>query len=195
MCMSRCHFSCKENWTCTLKLHTHTHIHYNDIECHRHIVTTVPEITFSHDWDPLVEYKRPSKKVAAVNKCLWGRTENLFNMFPDRMEKVLKKNPVLQRQVEESREIYRTRIMLVGHFAAGKTSVKRSLLGEPFDTRHITTDGHTKNTCEVTVHPAEIDKEKSTWTKGIIVVKPINFMQNFEGVKLLFSSQIIDCCE
>ena len=55
-------------------------------------------------------------------------------------------NPQMQKIYENacqegSREVYRTRIMLVGHFAAGKTSVKRSLLNERFVSEYLTTKG------------------------------------------------------
>ena len=65
---------------------------------------------------------------------------------------------------EGTREVYRTRIMLVGHFAAGKTSVKRSLLNQPFETEHLTTDGvETEDT--VNVHTSVVDN-KNVWQKG-----------------------------
>ena len=51
---------------------------------------------------------------------------------------------------EGTAEVYRTRIMLVGHFAAGKTSVKRSLLNEKFVRKHLTTKGvETEDTVNV----------------------------------------------
>ena len=63
---------------------------------------------------------------------------------------------------EGTREVYRTRIMLVGHFAAGKTSVKRSLLHEQFVQEHQTTDGvETQDTCVVNVETTV------NWQKGI----------------------------
>ena len=53
---------------------------------------------------------------------------------------------------EGTTEVYRTRIMLVGHFAAGKTSVKRSLLNEEFVRKHLTTKGvETEDTVNVFV--------------------------------------------
>ena len=51
--------------------------------------------------------------------------------------------------------------MLIGHLAAGKTSVKRSLLGEEFEDQHLTTDGvDTHDTCVVNVDTA------INWQKG-----------------------------
>ena len=40
---------------------------------------------------------------------------------------------------EGTRKVCRTRIMLVGHYAAGKTSVKRSLLNEEFVSDYLPT--------------------------------------------------------
>ena len=63
-------------------------------------------------------------------------------------------------------EVYRTRIMLVGHFAAGKTSVKRSLLNEGFVEEYLTTDGlETEQT--VSVHMSVVKKgEILEWKEG-----------------------------
>ena len=53
---------------------------------------------------------------------------------------------------EGTAEVYCTRIMLVGHFAAGKTSVKRSLLDEKFVRKYETTEGvETENTVNIFV--------------------------------------------
>ncbi len=74
--------------------------------------------------------------------------------------------PAVQQQyaqacTEGTKEVYRTRLMLVGHFAAGKTSVKRSLLHEQFVQEHKTTDGvETQDTCVVNVDTAV------NWQKG-----------------------------
>ena len=40
-----------------------------------------------------------------------------------------------------SQSVYQTRVMLVGHFGAGKTSLKRRLVNEPFDVKYTTTNG------------------------------------------------------
>ena len=68
---------------------------------------------------------------------------------------------------EGTGKVYRTRIMLVGHFAAGKTSVKRSLLSEPFVQEHRSTEGvETEET--VNVIPAHVEEDKegaATWEK------------------------------
>ena len=68
---------------------------------------------------------------------------------------------------EGTREVYRTRIMLVGHFAAGKTSVKRSLLNEEFVSDHMTTRGvETEETVNVFMtHVSEDGKGSSRWEK------------------------------
>lgn len=60
------------------------------------------------------------------------------------------------------RKVYRSKIMLVGHFAAGKTSVTRSLLHEPFEPEHLTTIGiETQDQdCTVDVNSAV------NWRKG-----------------------------
>ena len=39
------------------------------------------------------------------------------------------------------KKIYRGRVMLVGAFGAGKTSTKRSLFNEPYEEKHLSTDG------------------------------------------------------
>jgi hypothetical protein len=81
----------------------------------------------------------------------------------------LLENPGMRKIYEDTckegtREVYRTRIMLVGHFAAGKTSVKRSLLNEDFVEEHLTTDGvETEET--VNVHTSVVDN-KNVWQKG-----------------------------
>lgn len=69
------------------------------------------------------------------------------------------------------RKVYRTRIMLIGHFAAGKTSVKRSLLQEPFVKEHLTTDGieMKDQTCVVDVDTAV------NWQKGELNHLHFNF--------------------
>ena len=60
---------------------------------------------------------------------------------------------------EGTGEVYRTRVMLVGHFAAGKTSVKRSLLSEPFVQGHLSTEGvETEET--VNVIPTHVEENK-----------------------------------
>ena len=67
---------------------------------------------------------------------------------------------------EGAAEVYRTRIMLVGHFAAGKTSVKRSLLNEDFVEEHLTTDG-VKTEQTVSVHMSVVKKgEILEWKEG-----------------------------
>ncbi len=67
---------------------------------------------------------------------------------------------------EGTREVYRTRIMLVGHYAAGKTSVKRSLLNEPFEKKHLTTDGvETEETVNVQISVVDENKP-GVWKKG-----------------------------
>ena len=68
---------------------------------------------------------------------------------------------------EGTGKVYRTRIMLVGHFAAGKTSVKRSLLSEPFVQDHLSTEGvETEETVNViSTHVEEDKKGTSTWEK------------------------------
>lgn len=38
-------------------------------------------------------------------------------------------------------KVYRARIMLIGQYRAGKTSLKKSLLGLPFDPNEQSTDG------------------------------------------------------
>ena len=64
---------------------------------------------------------------------------------------------------EGTKKVYRTRLMLVGHFAAGKTSVKRSLLHEAFEGDHKTTVGvETEDTCTVNVDTAV------NWQKGSV---------------------------
>ena len=56
--------------------------------------------------------------------------------------------------------------MLVGHFAAGKTSVKRSLLCEKFVEEHETTDGiETEDTWVVNVDTA-VNWQKSKYRLG-----------------------------
>ena len=64
-------------------------------------------------------------------------------------------------------EVYRTRIMLVGHFAAGKTSVKRSLLNEEFVPKHQATEGvETEDTVNVFMtHVKEEGKGSFRWEK------------------------------
>ena len=68
---------------------------------------------------------------------------------------------------EGTREVYRTRIMLVGHFAAGKTSVKRSLLNEEFVSQYLTTKGvETEETVQLSLtHVKEEGKEFFKWEK------------------------------
>ena len=62
---------------------------------------------------------------------------------------------------EGTGKVYRTRIMLVGHFAAGKTSVKRSLLSEPFVQGHLSTEGvETEETVNVILTHVEEDKKE-----------------------------------
>ena len=64
-------------------------------------------------------------------------------------------------------KVYRTRLMLVGHFAAGKTSVKRSLLNEPFEGEHLTTDGvETEETINVHMSVVKEGEGERTWEKG-----------------------------
>ena len=68
---------------------------------------------------------------------------------------------------EGTMKVHRARIMLVGHFAAGKTSVLRSLLNEDFRDEHVTTDGvDTEET--VNVFLSEVKEAPSasyTWEK------------------------------
>ena len=68
---------------------------------------------------------------------------------------------------EGTGRVYRTRIMLVGHFAAGKTSVKRSLLSEPFVQGHLSTEGvETEETVNVILtHVEENKKGTLIWKK------------------------------
>ena len=67
---------------------------------------------------------------------------------------------------EGQMEVYRTRIMLVGHFAAGKTSVMRSLLNEDFIDKYVTTDGvETEETVDVFVVNVKKDKIYR-WQRG-----------------------------
>ena len=68
---------------------------------------------------------------------------------------------------EGTMKVYRTRIMLVGHFAAGKTSVKRSLLNEEFVPMHLTTEGvETEETVNVVVtHVKDEGKGSLRWEK------------------------------
>ena len=68
---------------------------------------------------------------------------------------------------EGTGNVYRTRIMLVGHFAAGKTSVKRSLLSEPFVKVRLSTDGvETEETFNVILTHVEEDKKGTfIWEK------------------------------
>ena len=55
--------------------------------------------------------------------------------------------------LQGTQPVYRTRLMLLGHFAAGKTSVKRSLLCEEFIEEYISTDGvDTEDMCVVDVN-------------------------------------------
>ena len=68
---------------------------------------------------------------------------------------------------EGYREVYRTRIMLVGHFGAGKTSVKRSLLNEEFVSQHVTTEGvETEETVKLYMtHVTENGEGAFRWKK------------------------------
>ena len=68
---------------------------------------------------------------------------------------------------EGTTEVYRTRIMLVGHFAAGKTSVKRSLLNEEFVPKHQETEGvETEETVNVSMtHVKEEGEGSFRWEK------------------------------
>ena len=63
---------------------------------------------------------------------------------------------------EGTRAVHRTRIMLLGHFGAGKTSVKRSLLYEPFENKHLSTDA-----IDVADHQCLVDINNSiNWQPG-----------------------------
>ncbi|XP_070573715.1 uncharacterized protein [Ptychodera flava] len=48
---------------------------------------------------------------------------------------------VLSQSPDTHKKIYRGRVMLVGAYGAGKTSTKRSLFKEPYEEKHISTDG------------------------------------------------------
>ena len=76
--------------------------------------------------------------------------------------------PIYEEACKEgTTEVYRTRIMLVGHFAAGKTSVKRSLLNETFVPEHQATKGvETEDTVKVFVAQVKKKgKESLRWEK------------------------------
>ncbi len=68
----------------------------------------------------------------------------------------------------DTQVVYRSRIMLVGPYGAGKTSVKRSLLHEKFVHTHETTDGieTVDQTCVVNIDTAV------NWRKGIFNSRP-----------------------
>ena len=68
---------------------------------------------------------------------------------------------------EGTRKVYRTRIMLVGHYGAGKTSVKRSLLNETFVADYRSTKGvETEETLNVVMTHVTKDSDRSLiWKK------------------------------
>ena len=79
---------------------------------------------------------------------------------------------------EGTTEVYRTRIMLVGHFAAGKTSVLRSLVNEDFREEHVTTDGvETEETVKVQL--SEVKEEGSAFYKWEKVCSTSNISQHY----------------
>ena len=65
--------------------------------------------------------------------------------------------------------------MLVGHFAAGKTSVKRSLLNEEFVAEHLTTEG-VETGDSVNVFMTYVTEERKgllSWEKVWYDISPI----------------------
>ena len=84
---------------------------------------------------------------------------------------------------EGTTKIYRTRIMLVGHFAAGKTSVKRSLLNEDFVSRHQTTEGvEAEESVNVFTTRVKEEGNGSRWKKVRCKISPLCIHQLWETI-------------
>ena len=83
---------------------------------------------------------------------------------------------------EGTREVYRTRIMLVGHYAAGKTSVKRSLLNEEFVPDYRSTKGvETEEAVGVfTTHVTKDGKGSYRWQKVWSAIFPTCIYYNYD---------------
>ena len=81
-----------------------------------------------------------------------------------RSEKVKseKARQAYEDQMERKVNVFRGRIILVGQDRAGKTSLRKSLLGQKFDPKEISTVG----VAEVVSAVVPKDKEQSTWEKA-----------------------------
>nr|XP_054764610.1 uncharacterized protein LOC129271251 [Lytechinus pictus] len=78
-----------------------------------------------------------------------GAPSEILSQGPDAME------AFKQAATNGTKPIFRTRLMLVGHDQVGKTSLKRSLMGQSYNSEEVSTDGiDTKDTCEINTQNA-----------------------------------------
>ncbi|PFX11544.1 D-inositol 3-phosphate glycosyltransferase, partial [Stylophora pistillata] len=83
---------------------------------------------------------------------------------------ILAQGPVAKRLYEEalkdgSLSVYRTRILITGQDRAGKTSLKKSLLGQPFDPEEQSTDGIEVDPSKCAIKVDQIKNWNSTGKK------------------------------
>ena len=81
-----------------------------------------------------------------------------------------------------------SRVMILGHYGAGKTSLLRCLLGEPFVKEHIPTTGIDADPDRTKV---DVDITKTqNWTKhnGKVIKRPVVFLYfGITGYVILFA--------
>ncbi|XP_022809943.1 uncharacterized protein LOC111346958 [Stylophora pistillata] len=85
----------------------------------------------------------------------------VYSVFPDHVDRQRAQGPAAQLAYEEALkdgyvQVYRGRVILVGQDRAGKTSLKKSLLGLPFDPKEQSTQG-----IEVDPSKCEIDVDQA----------------------------------